>query len=543
MQKFSRLMLLTVICFLLGLSISTLWYGVDFSTLQRPDQQAEAVANAPNPTLKNTADPVSVPAAMLLPTLDDIVNSGSEFERSYLAYLLANQVNKDELHDLFIETSSLSRTSDRQAIANIFLQRLVEYDPALAFNLALNSEKIEPMVFIPYVAEIFHGWARTDLGAAIAAAKSLQDEQLRYAAMQVILKSRDDLSGAQIASLVQKFNEPRLVKMLEMAAQDKKLDADPKTAWREALEIPDDRKRDQELRSIGYAWGVKEPRAALEAAASVEDLNTQRNLVVNILSYWAEHNPDEVFDWVTYDQLIPDKESYVSEIFGRIAENHPLDSITVATNFKNDAYRLKALEGALGGWTYKDPQAAISWIQNAPSTVQLTESTYNSVVAIFAKSDPAAAFDLVHAFPIDDPYQAVQGIANSINLQDMERYARELLKFQNQEDRDRAIKGYVFQWSNKNPAEAASWLAKQKFGGSEDIQYAYHQAFSMLANFNIRDAVSEVMNLEPSINKDQAISSVIHHVSDNEVREKLLAMVNDPQKRAEIRYYLNTASK
>lgn len=528
--------------FLLGLYAPWHWYDGDLTSPRKSVQKSASESSGSTRRTEQAKSDKFARAPSILRELEDILNSSSEFERRYLAYVLVANTNENELPDLFGEASSISRASDRQVIAGIILQRLAEYNPELALTLLQQNEKFEPTVFVPYLSPVFYSLARMDLDLAIEYAKSLQDQDLRFTVFSTILNSRDDFSNDELLQLARRIDDPRLTYYLNAKSEQKEIQQNPEAAWRDAIVIYNDRERYQTLSNIANIWTEKNPLAVLQAAALIKDVNNRNNIMSTVLTQWLVDDPEEAIDWINHDQLLENKEFLMRGSFWRLANRGPRHAIDLIRNIDSDIYQSIALEAVVGDWYRDDLQAALHWVLQESGDLSLSDSLYRGLLGEYAKKNPGESFNLLFSLPLDDRSRAIEEIARKINKSDMQLYAAQLARFENDDDRIMATSYYLFQWSRNSPAEAATWLTKQNLGNSVETRIIYREAFIKLAEYDFDEAQKLVVNMAPSPQRDAAILGALELVETERLpSSRLPNLISDRRLRARIRSVINSS--
>lgn len=246
-------------------------------------------------------------------------------------------------------------------------------DPAAAWSTALGlRNRQERGQRLMMLAEV---WARRDPQSAMAAVEGLERADLRAGLKHQVIQhwASHDAEGAVEWVLAQPASRDR--SMMVSSALTALATSDPQRAV-QLTNVLSGAERRQSLAGVLGAWSRADPRAAVQALASVQDPATRLLAVRQIAGSYAESYPDEAAQWLA--GLDPAEADQAAVMVVRIlARENPLAAGDLVAGITDPAQKSNAARRLVSRWARDDPEAAVGWtsrIDDPELRVQLLTS-------------------------------------------------------------------------------------------------------------------------------------------------------------------------
>lgn len=330
-------------------------------------------------------------------------------------------------------------------------------------------------------------WARTEPHAVLDYAAELDG----VAQQRVLLGIVHQVPEEQLAALLTEADrfEPQTALLVRRSAAQRLAQTDPAHAVSVLATLPP-RERQPVQHSIGYAYGAKDPEAALAWARSLDppDPQVMRSVVAGI----ATADPQRALDVALALESPLEREQAVGAIAtmgfrgGRDFE-HVLDRLA---GIDDAALRARAVQMALGAWSSTEPQRAFDWLvanahrvpadafqhvgaqlarQDPGAAAAFTDRIPQAarprwiaaVASGYAARDPEGALAWISQYRNDPAYRdAVTNVAVSLAQHDGAAAARLLETRGSLDGAAGAVGTVVAQWAQQDPMAAAAWAAR-----------------------------------------------------------------------------------
>lgn len=172
--------------------------------------------------------------------------------------------------------------------------------------------------------------------------------------------------------------------------------------------------------SIAGVWSKTEPKAALNAASSIESKYLRADLQDEILETWANSDPDTLLNQVS--KLPEDLQS-----LGRkhallsMSRTSPQIAAEVIGDVADRASRDEIATAIVSNWSILDITSALDWMRNEASVAHHREELTVAAFQGLARSDPQAAFELALAQPTNEEGIGPEaGVIASLVIRDMD---------------------------------------------------------------------------------------------------------------------------
>jgi RNA polymerase sigma factor (sigma-70 family) len=229
---------------------------------------------------------------------------------------------------------------------------------------------------------------------------------------------------------------------------------------------------DQFERELVCTWALLEPRAAVQAAATLGSGSWGNDASYLALGAWAEQEPAAALAWVRLSSPARFKDSRLAFVIPRLARIDPQAALTAVAEIDSAKLRRSVLANLVQEWAGRNPAGAIEWVKGMAAG-RGSDGVLRSLCQGLANSHPEQAAQVVAGLPpgrlhdelardlavrwaIQDPAAAAQWVASLPEGPAMERAAQALLGC----------------WLNdENPAsgaEALRWLQQMPVGPTRD---------------------------------------------------------------------------
>ncbi len=383
----------------------------------------------------------------------DIANYQDNFEGNFALQSMLQRANMSETVEYLEHTDRIDSSNRRHAAERAIVERLAAMSPKEALK------KIEDMSISRHdelIAVVFEEWSQSNLDAAVAHAKSL-NEASKQAAVRGMLDARDDLSEdirIQIArqlgneglatdqrdqSIVSNFNaDPS--KAFNALVTDSQADVSQLGAFLTVAKAMVDKEGLKALDtirdSLGYSvvgnavflsamhdsvqsdpqaafqvastlsssnrrvalgavvnsWVTSDPMAALAAVNSLEAGSLRKGLQKTLVTAWAHRDPQDLFDHI--DSLPENlQDEAEQEAMLAIARTTPTEAVHYLASLTDDDRRMELARAIARNWSETDSYAALEWaLSEQYSNERSRHAILSIVLTKLALEDPELAF-------------------------------------------------------------------------------------------------------------------------------------------------------
>ena len=447
--------------FVLGLVASAaLWVGW---TIWSPTDPTSGTS-APKPIVETqhtessqvggTQSPSSFQAAAHAATLEEMAQIETEFSQILALYNLALESSETQLLGLIDQTENLP-IPFRFRSQDVFVDRLFEINPSLTLSQLEN--------FDPGMSQsIFRQWARQNLDAAIAHAKSLEGAIRREASMG-ILTHRPDLSSELQARIARELGVEQLSDELSSGQQVTEIRRDPEKAWNETLrDGTHGSEKMQTLVITAVTWIRQSGLDVVDKINATLDGQAREEVLPSVfLSAMHFTEPEDVFRKALEIDKDPDSR-LLSLVVGNWSESDPESALDAVNGIDSRLMRTPLLYTLLHNWARHEPRAVLSELDRFPTDMQT--SAQEVAVKTIARSDPEEAISLIQDLRAGvDRTTLVAEIASIWAEQDSETALTWVLDNQeSNQNRATLLSSVVISWSRRDPGAALNWVLNQR---------------------------------------------------------------------------------
>lgn len=337
---------------------------------------------------------------------------------------------------------------------------------------------------------LFGAWAQTDSSAALAAAKGLEGQRERNAAMQAIVAALAAESPARA---------------LEIA--DAEISTGRRNPWLYS--------------NIFRQWAQRDPAAARQAALSMEDSPMKVQALSGALQEWMQREPMEALSWL--DSLPMDGTIYNSrkEVIRQLL-NRDFDTAKQYIEAEDDPLTrrdiLSSVHFSNFVWSkdYEEMQAMFDWVGSVASG-EMYDRKVGDVIGAMAEVDPGRAMDFVFQM---SPGNARMNALGSLGGLLAERDPAEALAFVEglayEDEKQRALGNMGWRFSKQGVEAAGALIA-----ASEDPLVQRQLASQMAREWSKYDRESAMQWIE-TLSDDDAKSNAVREVLENWIQSEPL---------------------
>ena len=216
-------------------------------------------------------------------------------------------------------------------------------------------------------------------------------------------------------------------------------------------------------------WAKVDPEAVAKRAESELDLKVKRNAVNAVLRSWVEKDPESAFDWFEKNVAVADRKGslrYGMEYLGSV-DLDAAWQMAMKLEPKGDWERAFSNLGSY--WADHDPDGVAEWVQSLGQDEResMGSQFVENFSKQWSKHDPTAAAEFVENF--EDPAvrgRMARQVAPNLAHFDGEA-ATELLGLV-QEESDRAAEELALAWGMRAPVAARDWTDELPEGQIRD---------------------------------------------------------------------------
>jgi hypothetical protein len=388
------------------------------------------------------------------PSLADAIGRPTDFTQTVALYVLAANADETRLRNLITEADGMTHRGDRAAVLGILFSRYTDIDPhaALAY---LDETGLSPKANLLFT--IFNSWSKVDLDAAIDAARDRKDTREQVVANDAILSAHEErgndfLNGIRSRLSSADDDAPQsLNDIFRLAASD------PEAAVDRVLRHSSPQQA-QVLTEVAARWAARDPQAAYDYAAQIDDPTLRDWYKRGVFYRWGEQDPDRVVSMLNDGMSREDEQLVVNTSFTAMANRDPQAAFDHARTLENAAVRSTALQVLMQVWAPSDPASAARAVERLEDG-DIRRQIAGMVVTSLVRQSPDAALDWARAS--DDGYgqtwrKALQAIAET----DPQLAINHAVAVASEDDRNLSLTSVVGTIAQSSPETAAYYWAQ-----------------------------------------------------------------------------------
>ena len=211
-------------------------------------------------------------------------------------------------------------------------------------------------------------------------------------------------------------------------------------------------------------FGATNPTAALAWVATITDSQQASSALQGAIVGWSQKEPQAAMDYVAAHADQLAFQQTAGTLAGNLAQHDP-DEATRWLDQLPPAARLHAVTGIAAALAFNDPQAAIHWAESLPPNEQ--DSAASMIVSRGAQKDPQAVADWIATLKGDTRDNAVATYSSAVAAKDPATALSWAETVSNPGTRDRASWEVAWRWLQSDPAVARAWIRKSALPDDE----------------------------------------------------------------------------
>ena len=420
-----------------------------------------------------------------LNTISDVLSLPSLFAQQEALHTIAGRANKVQLLLLIKESTGVANTQQRNNYVNILLARLTELDPQKAADIAIQAFEKRDYYLL---SEVFLNWAKLDQDGAIKRANTIKEQYQHEAAAQGILASVDVENVALQIELAERLGLESKEEQFVSNALIEKANQEPEAAMQEAMLMPKGYDRESAMIGVMDSWASENPEDAFAFTERVNDKVMQQRLQEAVLYRWAETAPKEAYEMM----LTLPKSNIINvsyTVFSNLANQDPQEALNFIENIPSSRQRSEAYSAAITSWSAKDapaaanyvaqldnkqlknqlagtiiqylsqqsPDEALIWAQEMDPNGQLY--LQDTVIGQIASNDPQRALQLAQASPRAALRKQLSlTVINNISYTDPVGAAAIIDQLPASEITGELVNSVIYGWASSDPEAAIAWI-------------------------------------------------------------------------------------
>lgn len=397
----------------------------DFTGTERAEWRGTSNLEQSSTSSTSTTASRTSPSSHLRSSIAETFELEDDFDQTVAFYNLLAGADEDRVLDLIDQTRTLAHAQRRDAILPIIFSKYATIDPANALS---KTQEYSSRTRDQLIDRVFHQWAKNDLDAALASARSLSEEQQEIAS-RAILNARDDLSLERLYELADELQNWEYGRKFAASLWKTKAQEDPRAAWQIATLLTEDTWYSLVLTTVAETWVEKEGLSVLDeisnstvdqfhkeliyhevlrrlAETDIEKAVTvAANLGLNpsgfgstsrvvsgLFSKWAEDEPYQLFGLA--ESLDPRFVSIAKhQALTAIARRSPQEAIVLLAQVDSPAFVKRASAAIASQWAMTDPKSSLEWYVNGERTER--DPALRFIIAKMVEEDTHGAFKTV----------------------------------------------------------------------------------------------------------------------------------------------------
>lgn len=356
--------------------------------------------------------------------IEEIAKVRSAFLRSKTLHGLLAEGDQHFIHQLFVESQTISSITTRQEIQETIIRWYATTDPRHAVSVI---GKLSEEDQVRLIQSLFQEWSLSNLDDAVSFANEL-DDFMKYEALRGILKLRDNLSQREYLDISIRLDSPVLGIAKVVRAWEDQGDTidEPEFVWNLLLEqSPTDGKpvsvwHQHLLRKIAKAWldqsgidaltkinesvlneidrisvvssvlghlALSNPQQAFDSALRFTDSNLR--IVGRTVRAWAQHDPKSALDAVSMEENWNTRRTLQIEIISIWAFNEPIELLDRLDELPSGIQETAQI-GAFGRLANTSPETATQLFEEV-KTRELKKTIAKEIAKTWMRHDLAAA--------------------------------------------------------------------------------------------------------------------------------------------------------
>ena len=215
---------------------------------------------------------------------------------------------------------------------------------------------------------------------------------------------------------------------------------------------------------VSENFGAADPEAAMSWAASIADRRRASVALQGALVGWSQKDPQAVMDYVAAHASLVDIQQATTVLASDLASRAPEAAIKWLNQLPQ-AVRWRALSGIASTLASNDPAAAIQWAQTLSPNDQ--QSATELIISRGALKDPQTVANWINTMAGSTRDNALASFASAVTPQDPATAASWVETIENPSIRRWSAWGLVDQWMRSDPEAAQAWIQNSSLTDDE----------------------------------------------------------------------------
>jgi hypothetical protein len=409
---------------------------------------------------------------------------------SALAWASALEPSPDRSQSIAIVAGALAK-SDPNAALKLVQQHLSKREAQNAYNT------------------IFSTWAENDFVGAVAAARSLEDPNLRSSALRAALNQHIEKDPRLVLDIIGDSKISDLRWNVGNQAIARWVERDLAAAREYALNHPAGELRSTMLSSVVREMVKRDPQEGLDWVLSQEQGGDFEQALQTALSAWAERDPQGAIQAAKNLPEGATRDQAFASLAQSLVETDLESSLALTHQIPEGDLRQNALHQIGYRWARIDPKAAAEWmLANTPEDRRFS---MHQIMWEWSRSDPEAALQWATSLPEARQKGEVLSQVLTHFARANPQQAADLVEKLAPETQRAAVSNFVANWASRDPAKAAAWAAS-KLADDQARSAAMSSIASTWGNRDPSAAGQWLEKLKPGKERDSAVNSFVHSV-------------------------------
>lgn len=484
-----------VLVFALGVVAGTLYEDKELAPTQKTKTQV--IVSFPEPLPTETSNDLVAKASF---DVEAVFVHNSVYKILRHTYQLTDQMNAKELQQFALDAAESQHGSLRNNLIAISLRRLAEIDAQSTIEFVQANPNIEDQQFLNLVMS---NWLYLNPEESVTYVSNLEPGSLQTQFAYRLI-GEPQFSDPALTLKLEQILGPEAQRMI---TRKKVSLAVPKDAFQIALNLPDEREQQEQLRNAVSRWARTDPQAAFERIQQLRNQTLKNSLTQSVFYQYAEHDPDAAVNFL--ERTVFNDENVRTSLLTALASSNPYKALPLVERYTEETGADSPMRNLLTTWAQKSPEEAIAYIDNLDEEKQFNH--YQSVYSIYLRNDPEAALDWVVSRFDDSPQVAGLALQQSVSEKSV-RYALNILNTtSNERIRTNLIPGIASFKARQNHNDALDWLQEhQNSSAYEPALLHVIQRMLLTAPEEAATAIMPIISHDLAGNQAGNIASVLY---------------------------------
>lgn len=217
-------------------------------------------------------------------------------------------------------------------------------------------------------------------------------------------------------------------------------------------------------------WTENDPRTAATWVSQSAMESGRQDAINAVAIVWANQDRGAAIAWVQQLPTEAERQGGLLTVAYEAARTEPLEALHLASTLPPGQAQDNLMTHAANQWAASAPAAAAAWAKGIPDAA-LRERTLMVIATAWGETSPRAAATLAMQSLTPGRHQddAVVGIVQRWVQKEPEQAAAWVAAFPQREVRDAAVENLVRLWADQDMERAAQWLTSLEVGELRDV--------------------------------------------------------------------------